>query len=202
MEGLHIHDIHFLYGVSQPTIALIHQNKEEDSWPFANPNGPNPFIHQRHLKTYELSLEKQKFTKVGWKLNNVDQKANMLIAVPEPYRGVIILGPESITYHNGASHHTIAPPNIQESNIVAYARIDLEGWRYLLGDMAGNLFVCQRKSAEEDKRANLSEVGRIHLGACLNVFRQGSLVVNSLGDSSIPHTDSILFGKWEDFCQK
>merc|ERR1719189_878967 len=59
-----------------------------------------------------------------------------------------------------------------------------------------NLFVCQRDAAanNEDERSQMSEVGRIHIGDHLNVFKHGSLVMQNLGDSSIPHTGSILFG--------
>lgn len=37
----------------------------------------------------------------------------MLIPVPEPYGGAIIIGQASITYHNGQHHYTIAPPMIK-----------------------------------------------------------------------------------------
>ena len=36
----------------------------------------------------------------------------MLIPVPEPHGGVIIVGTESITYHNGTMNHAIAPLNM------------------------------------------------------------------------------------------
>ena len=63
--------------------------------------------------------------------------------------------------------------------------------RFLGSDINRNLFVCQRLSGE---RVELSEVGRIHVGDSLNVFRHGSLPRNSWVDTSIPHTGSILFG--------
>merc|ERR1719445_1637641 len=67
---------------------------------------------------------------------------------------------------------------------------------FIGGENNSNLFVCQRDSAanNEEERAQMSEVGRIHIGDHLNVFRHGSLVMQNLGDSSIPHTGSILFG--------
>ena len=53
----------------------------------------------------------------------------MLIPVPEPHGGVIIIGTESITYHNGTMNHAIAPSNMQQSTVVAYARVDPNGGR-------------------------------------------------------------------------
>ena len=47
IEELQIYDIQFLFGVSQPTIALIHQD-----------------VHGRHVKTHELSLKDKEFVKI------------------------------------------------------------------------------------------------------------------------------------------
>jgi DNA damage-binding protein 1 len=40
----------------------------------------------------------------------------------------------------------------------------------------------------------MTEVGQIHVGDMINVFRHGSLVMQNLGDTSTPHTGSILYG--------
>ena len=58
------------------------------------------------------------------------------------------------------------------------------------------MFVCQRDSGanNEEERSQMSEVGRIHMGDHINSFKHGSLVMQNLGDSSIPHSGSILFG--------
>merc|ERR1719245_339566 len=110
IEELQVYDIQFLHGVAQPTIVLLHQD-----------------IHGRHLKTHELSPKEKDFVKVAWKQDNVEREAAMLIPVPEPHGGVIIIGTESITYHNGTMNHAIAPANMQESSIVAQARVDPNG---------------------------------------------------------------------------
>ena len=40
----------------------------------------------------------------------------------------------------------------------------------------------------------MTEVGQIHVGDMINVFRHGSLVMQNLGDTSTPHSGSVLFG--------
>ena len=40
----------------------------------------------------------------------------------------------------------------------------------------------------------MTEVGQIHVGDMINVFRHGSLVMENLGDSSTQHSGSILYG--------
>ena len=71
-------------------------------------------------------------------------------------------------------------------------------FRFIGSEQNWNLFVCQRENAPkaEAEGAKMSEVGRIHIGDLVNVFKHGSLVGQSLGHSSPQHTGSILFGKF------
>ena len=48
MEEMHIYDIDFLYGCSQPTIVLLHED-----------------VHGRHVKTHEISLKDRDLVKVS-----------------------------------------------------------------------------------------------------------------------------------------
>ena len=45
-----------------------------------------------------------------WKQENVEPEAAMIVPVPAPLYGALIVGQESITYHNGSSYITVAPP--------------------------------------------------------------------------------------------
>ena len=70
---------------------------------------------------------------MAWKQDNVEREASILIPVPEPYGGCLIIGAESIVYHNGTYYKAIAPPTMQQSTIYGYCKIDKDGSRYLLG---------------------------------------------------------------------
>ena len=175
IEELQIYDIQFLYGTAQPTIALIHQD-----------------LHGRHVKTHELSLKDKEFVKVPWKIDNVEMEAGMLIPVPDPNGGVIIIGAESITYHNGTNYHTIAPPNIQDSTIVAFAMVDPNGSRYLLGDMAGHLYMLLLDREEKMDGSStvrdlkLELLGETTIPECLTYLDNGYVYIGSrLGDSQL-----------------
>lgn len=148
MEEIEVFDIEFLHGCANPTIILIHQD-----------------VNGRHIKTHEISLKDKEFTKNPWKQDNIENEASLIIPVPEPICGAIIVGQESILYHNGSSYLAVAPPIIkvlyytqymvvefldvkfhffvilQESNVCCYARIDAKGTSYLLGDMCGHLLM-------------------------------------------------------------
>ena len=65
----------------------------------------------------------------------------MVIAVPAPLEGALIVGQESITYHKGDNFMAVAPPIIKQSPLVCFGKVDDDGLRYLLGDMSGRLFM-------------------------------------------------------------
>ena len=44
----------------------------------------------------------------------------MLIPVPEPFGGALIIGQESITYHNGLNYVTIAPPMVKVTYLFVF----------------------------------------------------------------------------------
>ncbi|RUS91294.1 hypothetical protein EGW08_000908 [Elysia chlorotica] len=132
VEELYIIDMAFLYGCQTPTVALIYQDQSG-----------------RHVKTYEISLREKNFQKGPWKQENVETMAAMLIPVPEPFGGCVILGQESITYHNGDNYIAIAPAQIKLSPINCYGKVDANGSRYLLGNLAGDLFMLILEKEEK-----------------------------------------------------
>lgn len=175
MEELNIQDIQFLHGTSVPTIAFIYQD-----------------THARHVKTYEISLKEKEFAKGAWKQDNVESEASILIAVPEPYGGALIIGQESITYHSGEKYVAIAPPVIRQSTIVCYGKVDANGSRYLLGDMSGRLFLLLLEKEEKIdgcltvRDLKLELLGEITIPECLTYLDNGVVYVGSrLGDSQM-----------------
>ncbi|KAH9630057.1 hypothetical protein HF086_008027 [Spodoptera exigua] len=124
LDELNVYDVEFLHGCSNPTIILIHQD-----------------LNGRHIKTHEINLREKEFMKIPWKQDNVETEASILIPVPSPLGGAIVIGQESIVYHDGQSYVAVAPPQIKLTPINCYCRVDGRGLRYLLGDIAGRLFM-------------------------------------------------------------
>lgn len=52
----------------------------------------------RHIKTYEVVLKDKDFVEGPWSQNNLDNGADLLIPVPPPCCGVLIIGEETIVY--------------------------------------------------------------------------------------------------------
>ena len=49
-------------------------------------------------------------------------------------------------------------------------------------------------SSNDEERTMINENAQIHVGDMINVFCHGSLVMENLGDTSTPHSGSILYG--------
>lgn len=56
----------------------------------------------RHVKTYEVQLKEKDFGEGPWLQNNLDNGAGLLIPVPLPLGGAIIIGEQTIVYYNGS----------------------------------------------------------------------------------------------------
>ncbi|KAJ6751740.1 hypothetical protein OIU85_002189 [Salix viminalis] len=120
LEELQVLDIKFLYGCSKPTIVVLYQDNKD----------------ARHVKTYEVALKDKDFIEGPWSQNNLDNGADLLIPVPPPFCGVLIIGEETIVYCSANVFRAIP---IRPSITKAYGRVDADGSRYLLGDHAGLL---------------------------------------------------------------
>ncbi|KAK3204520.1 hypothetical protein Dsin_018566 [Dipteronia sinensis] len=120
LEELQVLDIKFLYGCSKPTIVVLYQDNKD----------------ARHVKTYEVALKDKDFVEGPWTQNNLDNGADLLIPVPPPLCGVLIIGEETIVYCSANAFKAIP---IRPSITKAYGRVDADGSRYLLGDHAGLL---------------------------------------------------------------
>ncbi|KAJ0844874.1 putative transcription factor WD40-like family [Helianthus annuus] len=120
LEELQVLDIKFLYGCPKPTIVVLYQDNKD----------------ARHVKTYEVSLKDKDFVEGPWSQNNLDNGADLLIPVPPPFCGVLIIGEETIVYCSASTFKAIP---IRPSITRSYGRVDADGSRYLLGDLSGLL---------------------------------------------------------------
>ncbi|XP_055903250.1 DNA damage-binding protein 1 [Eupeodes corollae] len=175
MDELLVYDVEFLYGCVNPTIIVIH--KDNDG---------------RHVKTHEINLRDKEFMKIAWKQDNVETEATLLIPVPTPLGGAIVIGRESIVYHDGSNYHAVAPSTFKQSTINCYARVDSKGQRYLLGNMFGQLFMLFLETADNGKgvfvvkEIKVELLGEISIPECITYLDNGFLFIGSKhGDSQL-----------------
>jgi DNA damage-binding protein 1 len=69
----------------------------------------------RHVKTYEVQLKEKDFGEGPWLQNNLDNGAGLLIPVPLPLGGAIIIGEQTIVYYNGSVFKAIPIRPVQSS---------------------------------------------------------------------------------------
>ncbi|CAA7054607.1 unnamed protein product [Microthlaspi erraticum] len=169
LEELQVLDIKFLYGCTKPTIAVLYQDNKD----------------ARHLKTYEISLkDKQDVVEGPWSQNNLDYGADLLIPVPSPLCGVLIIGEETIVYCSANAFKAIP---IRPSITKAYGRVDVDGSRYLLGDHAGlmHLLVITHEK-EKVTGLKMELLGETSIASTISYLDNAVVYVgSSYGDSQL-----------------
>ncbi|CAH2078400.1 unnamed protein product [Thlaspi arvense] len=172
LEELQVLDIKFLYGCAKPTIAVLYQDNKD----------------ARHLKTYEVftkDKDKEKdFVEGPWSQNNLDNGADLLIPVPSPLCGVLIIGEETIVYCSANAFKAIP---IRSSITKAYGKVDVDGSRYLLGDHSGlmHLLVISHEK-EKVTGLKIELLGETSIASTISYLDNAVVFVgSSFGDSQL-----------------
>lgn len=175
MDEQQVQNVNFLHGCANPTLIIVHQE-----------------INGRHVKTHEISRRDKEFVKTLWKQDNVERESMMVIPVPSPICSAIEIGQDSILKHGGTTYVAVVPPIIKYSTITCYAKVDAQGLRYLLGDMAGHLFMLfleQEKKLDGTsviKDLKVELLGKVSIAECITYLESDVIFVGSrLGDSQL-----------------
>lgn len=132
---------------SDSLLAVLHQDVREN----------------RHLRTYFVSHKEKKLKDGPIRSTNVEQGASLLIPVPEPYRGVVVIGEQTATYIGEKKTNPISI-NFKITVMTCWGILDKDSksLRFLLGDRYGTVYVLFLSSNESDitgmKLESLGEV--------------------------------------------
>ncbi|KAL0398278.1 UNVERIFIED_CONTAM: DNA damage-binding protein 1 [Sesamum radiatum] len=168
LEELQVLDIKFLFGCPKPTIVVLYQDNKD----------------ARHVKTYEVTLKDKDFIEGPWSQNNLDNGAELLIPVPPPLCGVLIIGEETIVYCSASAFKAIP---IRPSITRAYGRVDADGSRYLLGDHNGLLHLLVITHAKEKVTGlKIEFLGETSVASSISYLDNAVVFVgSSYGDSQL-----------------
>ncbi|GMI74364.1 damaged DNA binding protein 1A [Hibiscus trionum] len=168
LEELQVLDIKFLYGCLKPTIVVLYQDNKD----------------ARHVKTYEVALKEKDFVEGPWSQNNLDNGADLLIPVPPPLCGVLIVGEETIVYCSANAFKAIP---IRPSITKAYGRVDADGSRYLLGDHAGLLYLLVITHEKEKVTGlKIELLGETSIASTISYLDNAVVFIgSSYGDSQV-----------------
>lgn len=166
-----VHDMVFLYGKTNPTIAVLH-SKGKDS---------------NEMRTYEVNMAEQDLSDGLWKKADLDISCCKMVAVPEPYCGLLIFGDDSITYLSPSGDHVSQP--IDATIINSVGAVDTDGRRYLIGDHKGQLMMLV---LETDVtlgvvlRLKIETLGETSSACSISYLDTGFVYVGSMtGDSQL-----------------
>lgn len=196
-----IHDMVFLHGRSHPTIAVL----------FARGK-----THE--MRTYEISMTEQDISMCEWKKVNLDPSCVKMVAVPQPYGGVLVFGDDAIYYLSPDGKDVSQP--IDATIINAIGQIDNEGTRYLVGDHKGQLMMLMLVTDSSDSSVSQLKVetlGETSAACSISYLDSGFVFIGSktgdsqlikLGTSPNPETGSLVevaqsymnLGPIIDFC--
>jgi len=169
LEELQVVDLQFLDSVDgRPLLAVLYQDARE----------------ARHVKTYVVNVNDKEFEQGPWGQSNVEASATLLIPVPQPLGGVLIVGLHTLTYHCGTSYKAIA---IQDVSICAYGKVDADGSRFLLGDQFGGLHVVVLDQREgQVDNIHMEHVGVTSVASTISYLDNGVVFIgSSFGDSQL-----------------
>nr|CAD2144530.1 unnamed protein product [Meloidogyne enterolobii] len=172
-EENNVTDVAFLENTENPIVAYFYQD-----------------LNGRHLKVCEIDLEGHELKAALWHQSNIEAEATLLVPIPAPYGGLVVVGQESISYQKSPSHFVaVAPPLINMARFNCYGRIDRTGERFLLGDMSGRLFMLlllRGADTDEIRDLKIELLGEISIPECLVYLDNSVAFIGSrLGDSQL-----------------
>eukprot|EP01094_Clydonella_sp_ATCC50884_P028366 TRINITY_DN848_c0_g1_i1.p1 TRINITY_DN848_c0_g1~~TRINITY_DN848_c0_g1_i1.p1 ORF type:complete len:1089 (-),score=323.39 TRINITY_DN848_c0_g1_i1:272-3538(-) len=170
-EESNVLDLSFLDGAEEPTLLVLYQDSSG----------------ARHVKTYVVRMAEKEFEPGPWQQSHVEKGTNMLVPVPAPFGGALMLGESMLTYANGSKVKTIAfdRPCIMK----AFGRVDADGQRVLLGDFQGEMHVAVLTADESGAHVvdvAVQPLGVVAIPTAIAYLDNGFVFVGSaLGDSQL-----------------
>lgn len=165
-----IHDMVFLHGRQHPTIAVICARGR---------------THE--MRTYEISMNEQDISVGEWKKINLDTSCVKMVAVQEPYGGILVFGDDAIYYLSPDGKDVNQP--IDATIINAVSQIDSEGTRYLVGDHKGQLMMLMLVTDPSERsvtQLKVEKLGETSAACSISYLDSGFVFIGSkTGDSQL-----------------
>jgi DNA damage-binding protein 1 len=178
LQELQVLDIIFLHSCSKPTICVLYKDTDD----------------RCHVKTYEVQMKDKEFTDGPWSVQRIEHTSHMLIPVPAPFGGVLIVAEPNITYHNGTNVKQIA---MNQTMMVTYDQVGPDPSRFLLADECGTLHVVvlsheqEAAAMETGTQAevtglNMEVLGSTSIASTVSYLDNGvAFIGSSFGDSQL-----------------
>ena len=125
LEELQVLDIKFLHGCAKPTVAVLYEDTKEG----------------RHVKTYEVNVKDKDFAEGPWSQNDVEGGSSLIVPVPAPLGGAILINKCAIRIHLQQSNGSVPPQRGSGAGVGSLVCRSLNkastGWRRLRAAAVG-----------------------------------------------------------------
>lgn len=160
---LDVIDMAFLHATANPVLALLY-------------NSTHP--GEVHMKTYEITHNGTEFKEWHMKATSLGTEPTMLIPVPAPVGGILVLGTQMFYYYNPGGGDPLKVDVHQVHSFVTWGMIDTQ--RYLLGDEDGKLHILFIELLGGRAHAiKVEEIGQVSVPSRLVYLDNGHLYVGS-----------------------
>ena len=182
LNEFRIIDMQFLHGYNKPQLCVLYNEGSSC-----------------HLKGYSVEVRDREFKEI-WKEENIHSTSSMIIPIPAPMYGLLIIGKNIISYlpqppggnNNSTSGSSSADKKLHiytndGIQMICNGQIDSNGSRYLLSDMKGGLHVLALLSEGNNVTGlGLDQVGKTSIATSLCYLDNGVVYVGSqFGDSQL-----------------
>ncbi|KAF7731208.1 DNA damage-binding protein 1a [Apophysomyces ossiformis] len=119
-----------VHGTGKPTIVVLYQEESDDA---------------RQIKSYHIDMQGKTMLHKPNFHAHVETTAHMLISVPEPYGGVLVIGEFMISYYDlKVTHKSISIDSIM---VTAYGLVKTDEPVFWLGDSFGTFYQLAFKTS-------------------------------------------------------
>lgn len=149
--------------------------------------------HGKHLQFSDLNMHDKEFHTFS-RQASIAADSSVLIAVPSPISGVVVLGANSILYKSSDVNGDVVPYTcalLENTNFTCHGLVDASGERFILSDSDGRLMMLLLNLGEGRSGLKVTEMridllGETSVAESINYIDNGVVFVGSrLGDSQL-----------------
>lgn len=165
---LDVLDMAFLYETKNPVLAVLYNN--------TNPE-------ELRLKTYEITDNGTEFNEWRMKATALEAEPRMIIPVPGPIGGLLVLGTQMVYYFGLDDINPLKQGLRQFLAFVTWGMIDAQ--RYLLGDEHGKLHILFLELADcKVQSVKVEEIGQVNQSLSTPRFHRPQLTNSDFNSES------------------
>ncbi|KAI9026659.1 CPSF A subunit region-domain-containing protein [Phycomyces nitens] len=142
---------------------------------------------RRHLKTYDINMATKSLVTKNQFHTSVEDREHIIVSVPEPYKGVLVIGELTVSYYDLEGSSRVLSVNAMDVKGCGLIKTNDPGVQYLIGDCSGMLhMITLRSMARGTPELLMETIGQTHVPSSIVDLGNGIIYLGS------PEGDSCL----------